>query len=49
VACFLPLAYLLRNTPLYRKGVFVGGSILTVLVALVWFAERAFNLKLIGA
>jgi len=49
VACFLPLAYLLRNTPLYRKGVFVGGSILTVLVALVWLAERAFNLKLIGA
>ena len=49
VACFLPAAYLLRNTLLYRKGVFVGGSVLTLLVALVWLAERAFNLKLIGA
>ena len=49
VACFVPAAYLLRNTPLYRKGVFVGGSVLTLLVALVWLAERVFNLKLIGA
>jgi hypothetical protein len=49
VACFLPVAYLLRNTPLYRKGVFVGGSMLTLLLALVWLAERVFDLKLIGA
>jgi HupE / UreJ protein len=49
VAVFLPVAYLLRNTVLYRKGVFVGGSILTMLVALVWLAERVFNLKLISA
>lgn len=48
VAAFLPVAYLLRNTAFYRKGVFVGGSILTMLVALLWFAERAFNLKLIS-
>jgi hypothetical protein len=48
VACFLPAAYLLRNTSLYRRGVFVGGSILTLLVALVWLVERVFNLKLIG-
>jgi hypothetical protein len=48
VACFLPAAYLLRNTLLYRRGVFVGGSVLTLLVALVWLAERMFNLKLIG-
>jgi hypothetical protein len=49
VACFLPAAYLLRNSPFYRKGVLVGGSILTLLVALVWLAERVFNLKLISA
>jgi HupE / UreJ protein len=49
VAVFLPVAYVLRNTALYRKGVFVGGSILTMLVALVWLAERMFNLKLISA
>jgi len=48
VACFLPVAYLLRNTPLYRRGVFVGGSVLTLMVALVWLVERVFNLKLIG-
>jgi hypothetical protein len=48
VACFLPVAYLLRNTLLYRKGVFVCGSILILLLALVWLAERVFNLKLIG-
>ena len=49
VAVFLPVAYLLRNTPLYRKGVFIGGSIFTMLVALIWLAERVFNLKLISA
>ncbi len=48
VAAFLPVAYLLRNTALYRKGVFVGGSILTMLVALLWLVERVFNLKLIS-
>ena len=48
VSGFLPLAYLLRNTALYRKGVFLGGSIFTLLVALVWLVERAFNLKLIS-
>jgi len=48
VAGFLPAAYFLRNTAFYRNGVFVGGSIFTMLVALVWFAERAFNLKLMG-
>ncbi len=48
VAAFLPLAYWLRNTALYRKGVFVAGSWLTLLIALLWFTERAFNLKLIS-
>ena len=49
VAVFLPLAFVLRNTPLYRKLVFVGGSWLTLLLALVWLAERALNLKVITA
>jgi HupE / UreJ protein len=49
VAVFLPVAFLLRNTVLYRKGVFIGGSILTMLVALVWLVERVLNLKLISA
>lgn len=49
VAAFLPIAYLIRNTAFYRKGVFVGGSILTMLVALVWLVERVFDLKLISS
>jgi hypothetical protein len=49
VAVFLPVAFMLRNTPLYRRGIFVGGSWLTLWVALVWFIERALNLKLITA
>ena len=49
VAGFLPVAFMLRNTPLYRKGVFVLGSVFTMLVALIWLVERAFNLKLITA
>ena len=48
VAVFLPVAYLMRNSVLYRKGLFMGGSFLTMLVALVWLAERALNLKLIS-
>lgn len=49
VAAFLPVAFLLRNTRFYLRGVFVLGSWLTMLVALVWFIERAFDLKLISA
>jgi hypothetical protein len=49
VALFLPFAYLMRNTVFYRKGLFVGGSFLIMLLALVWLAERALNLKLISA
>ena len=46
VAVFLPAAFYLRNTGFYRHGVFAGGSLLTLLVALVWLAERALDLKL---
>jgi hypothetical protein len=49
VAVFLPAAYALRATPFYRRGVFVGGSLATLAIALVWFVERAFDLKLISA
>lgn len=49
VAAFLPIAFWLRHTALYLRGVFVGGSVLTLLIALVWLAERALNLKLMAA
>jgi hypothetical protein len=48
VAAFLPAAYLLRNTAFYHRGVFKSGSIITAVVALFWFVERAFNLRLIS-
>lgn len=48
VAVFLPLAYLLRGTELYRKLLVPVGSALTIGVATVWLAERAFNLRLIS-
>ncbi|WP_291993003.1 HupE/UreJ family protein [Candidatus Accumulibacter sp. ACC003] len=48
VAVFLPLAYRLRNTAFYRRGVFVGGSLATLAMATIWLLERAFDLKLIG-
>jgi hypothetical protein len=47
VAAFLPLAYALRRTVLYRQGVRIAGSLLIAALAGVWFAERAFNLKLL--
>jgi len=49
VAGFLPVAFMLRNTLFYVRGVFVLGSWLTMLVALIWLLERAFDLKLVSA
>lgn len=48
VAAFLLAAYLLGNSYFYRKGIFKSGSVITAVVALFWFVERAFNLKLIS-
>ncbi|MES2832781.1 MAG: HupE/UreJ family protein [Pseudomonadota bacterium] len=47
VAVFLPVAYLLRDTWFYQRVVLLGGSTLIALLALVWFIERAFDLKLL--
>ncbi|WP_418320004.1 HupE/UreJ family protein [Piscinibacter sakaiensis] len=47
VVLFLPLAYWLRGTGFYRRGVLVGGSLLIALLAAAWFAERAFRLELL--
>jgi len=47
VALFLPLAFLARNTVFYRKAVLLGGSALILVIALVWLAERAFNLNIL--
>jgi hypothetical protein len=49
VALFLPLAYSLRRSTLYRRAVMLGGSLLIALIAAVWFVERAFGLSLLSA
>jgi len=48
VAVFLPLAFALRHTALYRKGLLIGGSLVIALLAAIWFVERAFSVKLLG-
>jgi len=45
VALFLPVAFALRSTRFYREAVLIGGSVLIVGVALLWFAERAFGIE----
>ena len=45
VATFLPLAYALRRSWIYRRVILLGGSFLIAAVASVWLVERAFNLK----
>lgn len=47
VSAFLPLAYALRGTWFYRRVVLAGGSAAIVMIAGVWLAERAFDLKLL--
>ena len=46
VCAFLPLAYALRGTGFYRRVVFTAGSAAIALVAAVWLAERALDVKL---
>lgn len=47
VAAFLPIAFALRHTGLYLRVVLLGGSMLIAILASIWFAERAFDLKLL--
>lgn len=47
VTGFLPLAYLLRETHLYRRIVLIGGSFLIATLAAIWLAERAFDMKVL--
>lgn len=47
VALFLPLAFALRASAFYRRGVLQGGSWVIAGLAAVWFVERAFSLELL--
>ena len=49
VTAFLPLAFVLRKTTFYRRFVLIGGSLAIVVVAIVWLAERALDVKLISS
>ncbi|MGZ8211854.1 MAG: HupE/UreJ family protein [Burkholderiales bacterium] len=46
VAAFLPFAYSMRRTVLYRRVILLGGSATIAAVAAAWMAERWFDLKL---
>jgi hypothetical protein len=46
VAAFLPMAYLFRQSWSYPRVILTGGSLAVIVVALVWFTERAFDLQL---
>lgn len=48
VAAFLPLAFALRATQFYARAVFAGGSVLVALLAAIWLAERALDIKLLS-
>jgi HupE / UreJ protein len=47
VSAFLPIAYALRRGWFYQRLVFAGGSLLIAVIAGIWFAERAFDFKLL--
>ena len=46
LSVFIPLAYAIRKTWFYKNIVFYCGSIVIALIACVWLAERALNLRL---
>jgi hypothetical protein len=48
VAAFLPLAFALRRSAFYRRGVLVGGSLAIATLALLWLVERALDITLLG-
>jgi hypothetical protein len=48
VSAFLPSAYIVRRSPWYRWLCLELGSALIALLALVWLAERALDLKLLN-
>lgn len=46
VALFLPVAWSLRGTAFYRRGVLTSGSLAIAAIAAVWLVERAFDVQL---
>lgn len=48
VAIFVPLAFALRDTWVYHRVALRGGSTAILVVALLWFVERAFAVTLLA-
>jgi hypothetical protein len=46
-AIFLPLAFMLRETRLYRPLILIGGSLVIAALGAAWFVERAFDRNLL--
>ena len=45
VVAFVPIAFWLRSTRFYRKGVLTLGSIAVAVIASWWFIQRAFDIQ----
>ena len=48
VCVFVPLAYAVRSSNAYRRGVLAGGSVIILALASIWLVERAFDVKIIS-
>lgn len=48
VSVFFPVAFALRFTAFYRRGILRVGSAAIAILALIWLLERAFNLRLLA-
>jgi len=48
VALFLPLAWRLRSSWMYRRLTLYAGSVAVAALALTWLIERAFDLRLMS-
>ena len=49
VVAFLPLAFALRGSLFYKRGVLVAGSLVIAAIASAWFLERAFQIPVFPA
>jgi hypothetical protein len=47
VSAFVPIAFMLRRTWVYKRLVLVGGSLVITVLAATWMAERMFNFKIV--
>jgi hypothetical protein len=48
VSAFLPIAFRVRDTWLYKRALLVGGSAAIAALASIWLTERAFDLELLN-